>query len=516
MGQDGEPEDMPWRQRICKKDSRKFMKYIKSTPTHGVVHIFVGKSIVRRVYWTFIILAAASYCLFNISERIKFLSTSPTSTTRSLVHHNSLQFPVVTVCNLNLVKLSYLQQLEAQGINISAFTEFDYKKCTNYSSGRRSANSSSLNLTRITQEGGQSAEELIQDCYFMGRQCSSKNFTTANSRLGVCHSFNSNLSSPLSNLSPGPRFGLELVLNITQEDYGFSMGGDAGVSVVVHSQGEPGEPTDAGVTVPPGLAARVALSERRVRDLSSTAKCRSSDSANFDFLPADYQYSLSACLSNAYFTAVAKNCGCFGGSTRPRSGPYSDLPDCGVSDLCCISGVFLTPSQSNCQSACTYTRYSTTVSYSAVPAEYVLDESGLFNRDREEIKQNTLSVNVFFQDFVVEEDVTRDAYSSSALLSDIGGQLGLFLGASVVSILEFFLWILDEVKDRCVGVNDKKLARWLRQSILQCRHWEREAQLQIMELETAVGNKNHTKSQENKFSTSVSRNRQHKPAVTRK
>ena len=55
--------------------------------------------------------------------------------------------------------------------------------------------------------------------------------------------------------------------------------------------------TDSGITVPPGHAARVALTERRVLDTSSSAICRHSHSAEFNFLPDTHRYSLPACLA---------------------------------------------------------------------------------------------------------------------------------------------------------------------------------------------------------------------------
>ena len=64
---------------------------------------------------------------------------------------------------------------------------------------------------------------------------------------------------------------------------------------------------------------------------------------------------------------------------------------------------------------------------------------------------NLLSVNVYFETLNIETQTTKDANGAVALLSDIGGQLGLFMRVSVISIMEFATWIIDEVKHRVFG-----------------------------------------------------------------
>ena len=470
------------------------MKYIQSTPTHGVVHIFIGKSIIRRIFWLLIVLVAASYCLYNISDRIRYLSSNPTSTTTSLVQHESLEFPAITICNLNSVKRSYLET-----VNASALTNFISNLTAECDFSNIDTSVEGLNLSQVLLEGRHKAEDFILSCYFMGQSCEEK-FIQVVTRLGVCYSFNSDPTNISSSRVTGPRFGLQVILNVEQEEYTNTINGDAGVILVVHSQHEPGEPTDAGITIPPGHAARVGLTKKIVRDLSHT-DCRKSDSADFNFLPDMYnRYSLSACLVDSYFTDVAEKCGCIETSVmaRPTSGRYASLPDCGVKDLCCSLKLFDTVPTSSCLSACNHASFPTTISYSSFPAEYFTDYlSAMTNISRDRFQKNLLSVSVFFQDFAVEEQVTRRVYGASALLSDIGGQLGLFLGASVVSILEFFLWVLDETKDRCVGVNDRKLGRWLRRRVLQCQRLEREVEVQLEEMGVT-----HTKSKDNKLNSS--------------
>ena len=83
-----------------------------------------------------------------------------------------------------------------------------------------------------------------------------------------------------------------------------------------------------------------------------------------------------------------------------------------------------------------------------------------YNETVEDFSANYLELNVYYESQNIEVEKTVNAYSAIALLSDIGGLLGLFLGASVISMLEFGAWLLDEFKDRCLGVNDKKLEEW--------------------------------------------------------
>ncbi len=100
-----------FKKRLLKKDGKRFKKYIESTTTHGVAHIFVGKSVIRRLFWLVIVLGAAGGCLYNITDRILYLADQPTATTISVSRPGTLTFPVLTVCNLNLVRRSFLESL---------------------------------------------------------------------------------------------------------------------------------------------------------------------------------------------------------------------------------------------------------------------------------------------------------------------------------------------------------------------------------------------------------------------
>ena len=115
----------------------------------------------------------------------------------------------------------------------------------------------------------------------------------------------------------------------------------------------------------------------------------------------------------------------------------------------------------DCPAACKYISYEPQISYSGYPGELkAQDLAELYQLPVDYFSKNLLSVNIYYETFNVEMEITTDSYSAIAFLSDMGGQLGLFIGASVISILEFVTWVMDEFKDRCIGVSDRKIEKW--------------------------------------------------------
>lgn len=70
-------------EQLLRKDDtifRRISEYIDNTTTHGVVRIFSGKSIIKRLFWLLVVLVASAGCLYNCIDRIRFLASAPTST----------------------------------------------------------------------------------------------------------------------------------------------------------------------------------------------------------------------------------------------------------------------------------------------------------------------------------------------------------------------------------------------------------------------------------------------------
>ncbi len=91
-----------------------FRKYIENTTAHGVGRIFSGKSVIRRLFWLVIVLGATVGCLYNIIDRIIYLAGGPTATTLSLERQVNLEFPAVTVCNLNQYRKDVVEAIHPE------------------------------------------------------------------------------------------------------------------------------------------------------------------------------------------------------------------------------------------------------------------------------------------------------------------------------------------------------------------------------------------------------------------
>ena len=86
----------------------------------------------------------------------------------------------------------------------------------------------------------------------------------------------------------GIRFALSLIINIQQNEYNAALNQDAGIKLSVHPQGEPPQPDELGIAIPPGKNAFIGLKQKNSLDKSSKRKCRDvSATTTFDFLHED-------------------------------------------------------------------------------------------------------------------------------------------------------------------------------------------------------------------------------------
>ena len=443
---------MTWKWRSFKTkyqhSSMLLKKYTKSPTALRVAKI------IKRLVWVGVVLGATIGCLITVSDRIKYLQSRPTATTISNIERRSVEFPGVTVCNLNMFSRKELQKRNLTSVIENAAhlvrqesrdsCETDLRQSLSQSDSKIST----IKFEEFTMQASDSVKDLILDCSFAGEPCGNLTevFETVFTEVGICYTFNSERERQRVRTSRGigQRQGLRMIIRINQSDY--ATPADAGVKVAIHTQSEPPLPADRGIGVPTGRSAFISIKEQDIQN-NAGLHCRDNGkTARFNFLKRELpSYSESACLVDCVHSAIAIECNCVSVRSfyRPDTSQYAQLPDCTLEDICCILDSLTSPSDCPCSVACITTRYEATVSYSYFPAEYISQTlAHSLNTTPANFFMNSLEVNVYFDTLNIETLTTEEAYSFIALLADIGGQVGLFLGLSVISVLQFGDWII--------------------------------------------------------------------------
>ncbi|XP_045058476.2 acid-sensing ion channel 5 isoform X6 [Desmodus rotundus] len=167
-------------------------------------------------------------------------------------------------------------------------------------------------------------------------------------------------------------------------------------------------------------------------------------------------YSTSGCLKECKARHIEKQCGCLP-FLLPGNGIECDLQkfyNCvsptldhiEVKGLCTMG-----THNSSCPVPCEETEYPATVSYSTFPSQKALKHfSKKLNQSQKYIRNNLVNIEINYSDLNYKITQQQKAVSVSELLADVGGQLGLFCGASMITIIEIIEYIFTNFYWICI------------------------------------------------------------------
>ena len=454
---------------LTRRNLNHFEKFANTTATHGIRRIFTGKSKIRRLFWLLLFIGAAGGCMYNCIEQIRFLAGTPTSTRIEFKRLSELEFPAVTLCNNNFIQSGNMAVLPLEDYFecITGFTLLNFEERTKLfrnCSERLDSRQMNLPINSILRNGAQSAENFIIKCSWPTKtapgNCSYKNFTEIVTNYGVCYVFN-DIPNRLVARGVGRRFSLSILLDIQQYKY-LNVTGEAGVLVAIHPHMVPPRPLQTGIAVPPGTNADISL--RYINYTFPSQSC-GGDPEDLNFFD---KYNVPTCLLDKQYSTVADTCGCIDpASPPPKPGTrYSTLnyTDCTMSKFECVVEQLINATEiATCEQECVNVDFSPRVSYLDFPTQ--INSPGYASlsiippRSAADPRNNLVQLNIFYEDFLVQHIVEEPSYDAIRLLADIGGQLGLFLGVSVLSITEFLMWIFDEAKDRLLCIRSCREVR---------------------------------------------------------
>ncbi|GFR70276.1 acid-sensing ion channel 4 [Elysia marginata] len=95
----------------------------------------------------------------------------------------------------------------------------------------------------------------------------------------------------------------------------------------------------------------------------------------------------------------------------------------------------------DCPRPCAFFRYDMTISSSQLPSrassQFILNQLDM-KQDLQRLRDNYIEVRVYLGSNIVREETHEPQYTFTSMLAYLGGQMGFFLGASLVTLTEFF------------------------------------------------------------------------------
>ncbi|GFS66341.1 acid-sensing ion channel 4-B [Nephila pilipes] len=468
---------------------------------HGLRRAATARSAYTRIFWITVFVMALICCTFHCSFLVKTFLSYPRMTITEEIHADEISFPSITVCNLNIFKKSYIdkqfemlrQMTQTLHLNTSVNpseidpTAFCYKSIDEFLYRSKTVDLSdiwmSLTVTKDSlQKFGHQEEDLIIHCTYNARNCYNRTYSIVvvnaypSPRYGLCHTISVNQLSLQNVTTPGLALGLRLTLNIQREEYLNLLSPEYGARLLVHPAGTYPTLQRGGVVLQPGTKTYVSVRMRKIDRLPwPYGEC----TYEFEHSPLashlrktgqrellkhriyTYEYCQTLCR-DAY---LLKQCDC---SEEITQGNSKFCDPCNITqgkfyfEVTNIS-VSLPEIVNDVLENLSDIRYDLTVSRSEWPnsqhqyfilkrwpllrekfgpaasdGNYSGQGDGQMPFDLKYIRSNFLRVHVFIQEmnYLSVKDVP--AYSTSQLFADLGGCLGLYIGVSLLTILEVF------------------------------------------------------------------------------
>ncbi|XP_055277518.1 acid-sensing ion channel 3 [Moschus berezovskii] len=451
--------------------------FASSCTMHGLGHVFsLGAPPARRGLWAAAVLLALATFLYQVVGRVRYYGEFHHETALEEHESRQLTFPAVTLCNVNPLRRSRLtpNDLHWAGPALLGLEPAEHAAYL-HALGQPPAPpgfmpSPTFDVAQLYARAGHALKDMMLDCHYRGWPCGPENFTTIFTRMGQCYTFNSGADGAelLSTPKGGMGNGLEVMLDVQQDEYlpvwrdTEETPFEVGVRVQIHTQEEPPLIDQLGFGAAPGYQTFVSCQKQQLSFLPPPWGDCSSVSLDPDFEPEapgplgtpgpglGTPYSLMGCRLACQSRFVARKCGCRM-IHMPGSAPVcspQQYKDCAHPAL----DALLRKDACRCPNPCASTRYAKELSMVRMPsraaARYLARKH---NRSEAYIAENVLVLDIFFEALNYETVEQKKAYEMSELLGDIGGQMGLFIGASLLTILEILDYLCEVLWDRVLG-----------------------------------------------------------------
>ncbi|KAI6194169.1 Degenerin [Aphelenchoides besseyi] len=294
----------------------------------------------------------------------------------------------------------------------------------------------------------QSKDELILKCSFNQRDCDIEHDFNLHydPTYGNCYTFNWNRTKQVNAHRAGANYGLRVILYANVSEY-LPTSEAVGFRITVHDKWNVPFPDAFGHNAPTGFMSSFGVRMKQfIRITAPYGRCQEGGEDKDGYIYKGFNYSVEGCHRSCTQNEIIKTCGC--------ADPMYPVPkvakSCKMTDPIardCIKnttqhlGQLIAESENDhcdCHQPCSEIGYE--VSYSAArwPSGTTKLMECEINDDlcMEKYRKNAAMIQIFFEELNFETLTESQAYSFNSFIADFGGLLGLWIGASIISLFE--------------------------------------------------------------------------------
>ncbi|CAA91936.2 amiloride-sensitive sodium channel family protein [Caenorhabditis elegans] len=430
------------------------------TTYHGLVRIYNSNTWPSRIFWVVVVLSCLSLFMIHSGYLLLGYHAKPTLfQTNTIVPMNGLLFPEVTICNLNPLNTTKLEELNiSKSTWTYIFGYFDEITTSEHKSTKlgeeqfleimnnyQELTKQEFNVKNFLKSVSKSCEETFISCSF-GREklhnCC-EHVTTEMTEVGVCFRL-SNVNKKYRQWYSGNGFGWEFVLNGNNEidDHADSLDfePDRGFLIMVHESEKYPKINSYGVAVSPDSQLHAAISMKNISllDKANWGSCSKGWNRN----DTDVPYTATHCEIDCKLRKVRNLCGCSPLAYSARESGSNDTICTPYQIQQCFRKVRGLDNrwedECDCPSECNMLEFDVTNSYSDLDGR----SRGLSSS---KVESDISHVSLYFSHVAYERIEQQKQLQTADLLSNIAGSMGLFLGMSTVTLLEIFIYLFKSV-----------------------------------------------------------------------
>lgn len=456
-----------------------FKEFSGDTSAHGVKYVFHGSHKVVKILFLISWLTAIGYAMYVISNSVISFVGKPTGTKFQVIatdddnnRPSSISFPTISVCSQNVVSKKYLEEKEGLSLIWSQLDTWDPEVTEDINfNDERFAQYRNTTYEDVVKAGGPSVKNFLQ-CEHTISLCSEvlgAEFVTREPSIsGNCFRINPNGKLR----GKGGDYGkLRLMFFADLNDYSATARTEAqyGFTVVFHDHESYSSTIPSGFWMSPGSIYKVDLSmTREYREAPPAGSC------DPNLVNNTYgRYEENSCVAQCRDDAMMKSCGCVtigpplpGNAAEGKHYKPCTLEEwatCGMRAyknwVTQYSDVSSMVPMCNCPPTCKEVEFKAQLSSSTLSKFYAETKVAHLPpgySTKEDVFENLLVIEVLFTSMQVAEIKEIITYGWGNFLGDVGGVLGLFLGASAFTIIEFAQFTVFAIGKYCFGLGRKK------------------------------------------------------------